>query len=149
MEGTRRSDRLSTGAMEIFLGSSKTFLPARSAFPERVSSSARGTSRGATSPNFSSLRVVSVDSLAPPGKSLSKFCAVTDCVLSPEERSAFFASRSSFRASGLSKVSICILSSSVGGANGCRSFSRSLCPLCRPSSLLLSRSRSSSPPSSR
>ena len=41
-EGERRSDRSSTGAMEIFLGSSKTFLPARSAFPERVSSSARG-----------------------------------------------------------------------------------------------------------
>ena len=65
-EGERYSDRSSTGATEILRGSSVSFLHARAASPKRVLLRARGISRAATSPNFSSLRVVSVDSLAPP-----------------------------------------------------------------------------------
>ena len=65
-EGERYSDRSANGAMLIPVGSSVSFLPPRAAFPKRVLLRARGIFRCATSPNFSSLRVVSVDSLAPP-----------------------------------------------------------------------------------
>ena len=100
-EGERYSDRSANGAMLIPVGSFMSFLPTRAASPKRVLLRARGISRRATSPNFSSLRVVSVDSLAPPGKSSPP----TNRVLGLQEPSAFVASRSFFQASKRSQVS--------------------------------------------